>query len=161
MGRICQEAGSETFLLSPSSIQQMPNPFHPSLDWLEAKAVSTAQPEDTLSGVPQEYHEFCNVFSGEKANMLAPHWLYDLKINLEEGAKPFHGLIYSLSPPELTALREFLEENIRNGFICPSKSLWGSPVLFIKKKDGSLHLCVDFRTLNKVPDKNWYPFPLT
>src|SRR5258708_31411431 len=159
MGRICQEAGSETFLLSLSSIQQMPNPFHTSPDRLEAKAVLTAQPEDTLSGVPQEYHEFHNVFSGEKANALAPHWPYDLKINLEEGMKPIHGLIYSLSPPELTALREFLEENIWNGFIHPSKSPWGSLVLFVKKKDGSLHLCVDFRTLNRVTEKDRYPLP--
>ncbi len=136
----------------------MPNPFHTSPDWLEAKAASTAQPEDTLSGVPQEYHKFCNVFSGEKANALAPHWPYNLKINLEEGAKPFHRLIYSLSPPELTALREFLEENVWNGFICPSKSLWGSPVLFIKKKDGSPHLCVDFCTLNRVTEKDCYPY---
>src|SRR5258708_3909039 len=124
MGRICQEAGSETFLLSPSSVQRTPNPFHTSLDRLEAKATLTAQPEDTLSRVPQEYHEFRNVFSGEKANALAPHRLYDLKINLEEGAKLFHGPIYLLSPPELTALREFLEENIWNGFIRPSKSPW-------------------------------------
>src|SRR5260370_6323001 len=123
MGRICQEAGSETFLLSPSGIHQMPNPFHTSLDWLKAKATLTAQPEDPLSRVPQEYHEFCDVFSGEKANALAPHWPYDLKINLEEGAKPFHGPIYLLSPPELTVLREFLEETIRNGFIRCSQDI--------------------------------------
>jgi len=138
----------------------MPNPFHTSLDWLEAKATSTAQPEDTLSGVPQEYHKFCDVFSGEKANVLAPHQPYNLKINLEEGTKPFHRPIYSLSPPELTALREFLEENVRNGFICPSKSPWGSLVLFIKKKDGSLHLCIDFHALNRVTEKDCYPLPL-
>src|SRR5258708_38033295 len=134
MGRICQEAGSKIFLLSPSGTQQMPNLFQTSPDQLEAKAALTAQLEDPLSRVPQEYHEFCNVFSGEKANALAPHWQYNLKINLEEGAKPFHGPIYLLSPPELTVLREFLEENAQNGFICPSKSLWGSQVLFIKKK---------------------------
>src|SRR5258708_7673337 len=160
MGRICQEVGSKTFLLSPSSVQRMPNPFHTSLDWLEAKAVLTAQPEDTLSRVPQEYHEFCDVFSGEKANALAPHWLYNLKINLEEGMKPFHRLIYSLLPPELTVLREFLEENVQNGFICPSKSPWGSLVLFVKKKDGSLRLCVDFCALNRVTEKDHYPLPL-
>src|SRR5260370_3893801 len=118
MGRICQEAGSKMFLLSPSGVQQTPNPFHTSPDWLEAKAASTAQPEDTLSGVPQEYHEFRDVFSGEKANALAPHRPYDLKINLEEGVKPFHGPIYSLSPLELTAPREFIEENAQNAFIC-------------------------------------------
>src|SRR6266436_2124639 len=160
MGRICQEAGSETFLLSPSGVQRTPNPFHTSPDRLEAKAALTAQPEDTLSGVPQEYHEFHDVFSGEKANALAPHWLYDLKIKLEEGVKLFHGPIYLLLPPELTALREFLEENVQNGFICPSKSLWGSLVLFIKKKDGSLHLCVDFHALNRVTEKDHYPLPL-
>src|SRR5258708_13566129 len=129
----------------------MPNPFHTSLDQLEAKATLTAQPEDTLSGVPQEYHEFRDVFSGEKANVLAPHWLYNLKINLEEGMKPFHGLIYLLSPLELTALREFLEENVQNGFIRPSKSPWGSLVLFIKKKDLSLHLVSAFPTLTILP----------
>src|SRR5260221_3769137 len=160
MGRICQEAGSEMFLLSPSGIQQMPNPFHTSPDWLEAKAASTAQPEDPLSRVPQEYHEFCDVFSGEKANTLAPHRPYNLKINLEEGAKLFHRPIYSLSPPELSALREFLEENVKNGFIRPSKSPWGSPVLFVKKKDGSLHLCMDFCALNRVTEKDHYPLPL-
>ena len=120
----------------------------------------TAQQEDLLNRVPQEYHDFCDVFSGEKANMLAPHWLYDLKIDLEEGTKPFHGPIYSLSPPELTALRDFLEENTKNRFICPSKSPWGSPVLFIKKKDRSLCLCVDICALNRVMEKDCYPLPL-
>ena len=100
------------FLLSPSDAQQTPNLTQSNPDWLKAKAMSTVQLEDPLSGVPQEYHEFCDVFSGNMANALAPHWLYDLKINLEEGAKPFHGPIYLLSPLELTVLREFLEENI-------------------------------------------------
>ena len=94
------------------------------------------------------------------ANTLVPHQLYDLKINLEEGAKPFHGPIYSLSPLELTALREFLEENVRNSFIHPSKSPWGSPVLFVKKKDGSLCLCINFSTLNRAMEKDRYPLPL-
>ena len=90
---------------------------------------------------------------------LAPHRPYDLQINVKEGAKPIHRPIYSLSPPELTALRAFLEEHTRNGFIHPSKSPWGSPVLFIKKKDGSLHLCVDFCALNRVTEKDC-PLPL-
>ena len=60
----------------------------------------------------------------------------------------------------MTALREFLEEHTQNGFICPTKSPWGAPVLFVKKKDGSLRLCVDFRALNKVTEKDRYPLPL-
>src|SRR5258705_6419715 len=124
---------------------------------LSARSVKAVPTETLPDTIPREYLEFCEVFSGEKANILAPHRPYDLKINLEEGTKPFHGLIYSLSPPELTALREFLEENVRNGFIHPSKSPWGSPVLFVKKKDGSLHLCIDFRALNRVTEKDCYP----
>src|SRR5260370_14288140 len=58
------------------------------------------------------------------------------------------------------ALREFLDENTRNGFIRPSSSPWGSPVLFVKKKDGSLQLCMDYRALNKVTRKDQYPLPL-
>ncbi len=91
---------------------------------------------DPMNRIPIDYHEFHEVFSGTKANTLPPHQPYDLQISLEEGAKPFHGLIYSLLPPELTALREFLEEHTQNGFICPTKSLWGSLVLFIKKRMG-------------------------
>src|SRR5258705_3411444 len=58
------------------------------------------------------------------------------------------------------ALHEFLEEHTQYGFICPTKSLWGSLVLFVKKKDGSLCLCVDFCALNKVTEKDHYPLPL-
>src|SRR5258708_18333838 len=154
MKKLSQETGSTMFLLSPIDTLQ------PAPHWLEARAVATDPPEDPLSVIPMEYLEFHNVFSGDKANTLAPHRPYDLKINLEEGAKPFHGPIYSLSPPELSALREFLEENVKNGFIHPSKSPWGSPILFVKKKDGSLCLCMDFCTLNRVTEKDCYPLPL-
>src|SRR5260370_1302386 len=103
---------------------------------------------------------FADVFSDKKANTLPPHWPYDLQINTEGDSKPFYSPIYSLSQLELTALCKFLEENTRNGFIHPSRSPWGSPVLFIKKKDGSLCLCIDYQALNKVTQKDWYPLPL-
>src|SRR6266436_3093059 len=154
MKKLSQETGSATFLLSPIDTLQ-PAPHR-----LEARAAATDLPEDPLSVILMEYLEFCDVFSGDKANVLAPHRPYDLKINLEEGAKPFHRPIFSLSPPELSALREFLEENIKNSFIRPSKLPWGSPVLFVKKKDGSLRLCMDFCTLNRVTEKDHYPLPL-
>src|SRR5258705_532021 len=113
-----------------------------------------------MSGILIDYHKFYEVFSDAKASTLPPHQPYDLQISLEEGAKLFHGPIYSLSPPELTALQEFLEDHIWNGFICPTKSPWGSLVLFVKKKDGSLCLCIDFCALNKVTEKDHYPLPL-
>ena len=70
-----------------------------------------------LSNVPSEYHEFANVFSKTKAEILPPHRPYDLKINLEEGVQPPVGPIYSLSASEQEALKEFIEENLNTGFI--------------------------------------------
>ena len=113
-----------------------------------------------LSNIPPEYHDYADVFSETQANSLAPHRPYDLKINLDEGTSPPWGPIYSLSQSELLALREFIEENIRIGFIRPSRSPHGAPVLFVRKKDGSLRLCVDYRGLNKISLKDKYPLPL-
>src|SRR5258706_8084419 len=118
MTKLCKDLGTSTFVISMTNL----NP-------------SQATATEILDSIPAKYHEFCDVFSGVKAGTLAPHRPYDLQINVEEGAKPVHRPIYSLSPPELAALWEFLKEHTRNGFICPSKSPWGSPVLFIKKKD--------------------------
>ena len=111
---------------------------------VQARTSKLAQEAAELLNVPNEYHDFADVFSKAHANKLAPERPYDLKINLDEGASPPLGPIYSLSVIELKALREFIEENLAIGFICPSQSSYGTPVLFIKKKDGSLRLCVDF-----------------
>ena len=97
-----------------------------------------------LSTVPTQYHNFANVFSKSKANSLPPHHPYDLKIPLEEGSQPPLGPIYSLSPLELEALHTYLDKNLVTGTIRPSKSPFGAPILFVKKKDGSLRLCVDY-----------------
>jgi hypothetical protein len=97
-----------------------------------------------LKDVPEVYHEFADVFSRQKANTLPPHWDHDLKINIDEGTKVPVGPIYPLSEFELKTLREFIDENLKTGFIRPSNSPFRAPVLFIKKKDRSLRLCVDF-----------------
>jgi hypothetical protein len=114
-----------------------------------------------LKDVPEVYHEFADVFSRQKADTLPPHQDCDLKINIDEGVKIPAGPIYPLSKFELKTLREFIDENLKTGFIRPSNSPFGAPVLFIKKKDGSLQLCVDFRQLNAITRKDKYPLPLT
>ena len=121
--------------------------------------MSDTTPPD-LSSIPEEYHDFADVFDKAKADKLASHRPYDLKINLDEDSTPPLGQMYSLSPTELVALREFLDEHLANGFIRPSRSPYGAPVLFAKKKDESLRLCVDFRGLNKITKKDRYPLPL-
>jgi len=126
---------------------------------IQANSAKLAETPD-LSNVPFEYHKFANVFSKTKAEVLPSHHPYDLKINLEEGAQPPVGPIYFLSASEQEALKEFIEENLNTGFIRPTSSLHGAPVLFVKKKDGSLRLCVDFRGLNHISKKDHYPLLL-
>jgi hypothetical protein len=113
-----------------------------------------------LKDVPEVYHEFADVFSKQKADTLLPHQDCDLKINIDEGAKIPAGPIYLLSKFELT-LREFIDENLKTSFIRPLNSPFGAPVLFIKKKNGFLRLCVDFQWLNAITQKDKYPFSLT
>ena len=65
-----------------------------------------------------------------------------------------------MSESELKALKAYIDEHLANGFIQRSTSPAASPILFVKKKDASLRLCVDYRALNKVTIKNRYPMPL-
>jgi len=108
----------------------------------------------------EKYKDFVDVFEKNKADQLPEHRPYDCPINLEEGHSPPFGPIYGLSEPKLQTLRDYLTENLAKGFVQHSKSPAGAPILFVKKKDGSLRLCVDYRGLNKITKKNQYPLPL-
>jgi hypothetical protein len=83
-----------------------------------------------------------------------------MAIDLQPDAKAPWGPIYALSTAELRTVREYLDENLAKGAIRPSKSPAGAPILFVKKKDGSLRPCVDYRGLNEVTIKNRCPLPL-
>jgi len=109
-----------------------------------AKVSSVSPIPVDLDNVPKEYHDFADVFSKAKAETLGPHRPYDLKITLEDGAKMPHPPLYSLSKSELEALRTFLDEHLNMGFIRASQSPHAAPILFVRKKDGSLWLCIDF-----------------
>ena len=83
---------------------------------IQANSAKLAKAPD-LSNIPSEYHKFTNIFSKTKAEVLTPHCLYDLKINLGEGAQSLVGPIYSLLVSEQEVLKEFIEENLNMGFI--------------------------------------------
>ena len=75
------------------------------------------------------------------------------------GATPVSRAPYRMSPPELMELKMQLQELLDKGYIRPSVSPWGAPVLFVKKKDGTFRMCIDYRQLNKLTIKNRYPLP--
>jgi hypothetical protein len=92
--------------------------------------------------------EFKDVF--QEVPGLPPKRDIDFSINLMPGAAPVLKAPYRMSTPELKELQLQLEEILKKGYIHPSGSLWGAPVLFMKKKDGTLRLCIDFWQLTKV-----------
>jgi hypothetical protein len=110
--------------------------------------------------IPAVYQDYADIFSEEKAGILARHQMYDHTIELVDNSKVLHRPIYPLSESELAVLREYLEMALQKGWIRPSKSPAGAPILFVPKKDGGLRLCVDYRGLNALTIKNHYPLPL-
>ena len=104
--------------------------------------------------------EFKDVMPPKLPKKLPPRREEDHKIELEPGAKPPAMGPYRMVPPKLEELRRQLKELLDTGFIQPSKAPYGAPVLFQKKHDGSLRMCINYRALNKVTVKNKYPIPL-
>jgi hypothetical protein len=102
--------------------------------------------------------EFPDVFS-EDLPGLPPEREVEFTIDLVPGIGPISKAPYRMAPAELKELKEQLQDLLDQGFIRPSASPWGAPVLFVKKKDGSMRLCIDYRELNKVTIRNKYPLP--
>jgi hypothetical protein len=96
----------------------------------------------------------------EESAVIADYGPQDLAINLELGSTLLHKLLYNLLRTELELLRKYLEDYMARGWIRRSKSLAGAPILFVKKKDGTIRLCVDYCGLNKITIKNRHPLPL-
>ena len=111
----------------------------------------------TIEDVPV-VNEFSDVFSDELPG-LPPDREIEFAIDLAPGTEPVSKAPYRMAPVEVKELATQLQHLLEKGVIRPSVSPWGAPVLFVKKKDGSMRLCIDYRELNKLTFKNKYPLP--
>ncbi|KAM0067440.1 putative nucleotidyltransferase, Ribonuclease H [Helianthus debilis subsp. tardiflorus] len=102
--------------------------------------------------------DFSDVFLEELPG-LPPDREVEFRIHLIQGTAPIAKAPYLLAPTEMLELKKQLDELLEKGFIQPSSSPWGAHVLFVKKKDGSMRMCIDYMELNKITIKNWYPLP--
>ncbi|KAI2661141.1 Transposon Tf2-6 polyprotein [Labeo rohita] len=125
------------------------------------------QPETKLattlkvpSSIPTEYQDLLEAFSRTRATQLPPHRPGDCAIDLIPGATPPRGRIFQLSQAESEAMRTYIQEELAKGFIRPSTSPTSAGFFFVKKKDGGLRPCIDYRGLNEVTVKYRYPLPL-
>ena len=154
---------SETFIVYVASLSSNASPnsspleldVHPS----RRSQVSGLIAKEALTKVPAEYSDFADVFSPDLASELPKHTgINNHAIELVDSQQPPYG--HSLGPVELESLKAYIETNLGNEFIRPSKSLLGAPILFDRKSDGSFRLCVDYRDLNNLTIKNRYLLPL-
>ena len=107
---------------------------------------------------PRVVCEYGDVFPDELPG-LPPHKDVDFVMELHPGTSPISMTPHRMAPVELQELKVQIQDLLDRGFIRPSTSPWGTPVLFAKKKDKTLHLCIDYRKLNRVTIKNRYPLP--
>ncbi|GJR99246.1 reverse transcriptase domain-containing protein [Tanacetum coccineum] len=121
------------------------------------KKEETVASEKQIEDVPV-VRDFPEVFP-EDLPGLPPTRQVEFHIELIPGAAPVARAPYRLAPAEMKELAEQLKELSDKGFIRPSSSPWGAPILFVKKKDGSFRMCIDYRELNKLTVKNRYPLP--
>ncbi len=160
----------ETFVSSMQNLKQKEDldgtkrPTYPKLLFVEAKTFMKATKkgdafliyvfpspnfEPCAHEIPSQYHEFKDVCEKKNVKILSKHQLYNYTIDLhEERMQPPFGPIYSFSQDKLVAFREYIDEIFKKGFIQQSKSVIGALILFVKKKDGSLCMCVNYRGLN-------------
>jgi hypothetical protein len=103
-------------------------------------------------------NEFPDVFLEELPGML-PDRDIEFVIELKSGTVPIYKTPYRMATLELAKLKEHIKELLEKGYIYPSSSPWGAPVIFILKKDGTQRLCIDYHALNEVTVKKKYPLP--
>jgi len=115
---------------------------------------------DSNNPIPPEFHEFLEVFTEKEPTAPPPHHTQDHHIPLEEGKTPPYEPLQPLNQEKMRALREYLETNEKRGWIRASTSPVGAPIHFVKKKDEGLHLCVDYRQLNEITNKDRTLLPL-
>ena len=144
-----------TALRAPLGLAKMT--IHPA----RAAQIAALKQDEAPTKVPSEYTDYADVFSFDLVMELSE----DTSINkhaikLHNGKQPAYGPIYSLGPVELENLKTYIKTYLKTGFIQLFKSPAGAPILFNKKPDGSLWLCVNYWGFNNLTIKNWYPLPL-
>ena len=125
--------------------------------------IVTVNDDTTRTEYPEQVQpiltEFSDIFPKELPAGLPPQRQLDHRIELVPGAEPPHRAPYRMSPKGLDELKKQLRELTEKGYIQPSVSPFGAPVLFVPKKDGGVRMCVDYRALNRVTVHNRYPLP--
>ena len=151
------DENSKTFVVHVAALEAPELAVHSS----RAPLLAALQQDKVPTEIPPEYADYTDVFSFDLAMELPENTsINENAIELVGGKQLPYGPIYSQNPVELETLKAYIETHLKTGFIRPSKSPAGAPILFDKKPDGNLRLCVNYRGLNNLTIKNRYLLPL-
>jgi hypothetical protein len=152
-------SGLPEYVVSSMEVEEMVKSGEPVyIVKLNAVNVDSDTNTSDVPGLEQLLQEFSDVLSGLPEG-LPPTRAGDHHIRLEPGTTPPASRIYPLSGAQLAELRAQLQELLEKGFVRPSTSPYGAPILFVPKKDGGWRLCIDYRALNKITVRNQHPLP--
>ena len=126
----------------------------------ELEAYQQSKNVNPATLLPERYQKYLHAFLKKEANTLPKHGPQNHTIHLKEGAQASAFTLYSMSYNEAQELYHYLDKNLSKEFIWVSHSESAAPVLFVKKPEGGLCFCIDYRDLNAVTVKNWYPLSL-
>ncbi|QGA19827.1 hypothetical protein EYB26_007522 [Talaromyces marneffei] len=151
--RNTKDRKTETFITSLSEIEK-------AIEDKRAEDRSVQEEREIKEQLPEQYHEFVDVFSKIKSDELPERKEYDHRIELEKEVELGYCPLYRITAEELQAAKDYIVENLDKGFIVPSNAPYASPILMAKKPGGGLRFCVDYRRLNSLTRKDRYPLPL-
>ena len=151
------DKNSEIFVVHVVAFKNLELVIHPSRAFL----LTALQQDKAPTEIPPKYADYVDVYSSDLVMELPENTgMNEHAIELVEGKQPPYRPIYSLSSVKLETLKTYIKTHLKTGFIRPSKSPTGASILFDKKLNGSLCLCVNYQGLNNLTIKNHYLFPL-
>jgi len=127
--------------------------------WNEEEKAARSEAE-AKKLVPEKFHKWIKVFCKKQSERMSIRKIWDHAIEVKEGFVPRKGKMYPLSRKEREEVHEFIQEQLRKGYIRPSKLPQTAPVFFVRKKDGKKQMVQDYQYLNEWTVKNNYPLPL-
>jgi hypothetical protein len=158
-----EETWEEIAVIDNDTLQMITNPdleVKKEVPHKDTEKDTASTKQDPRKIVPQEYHGYLSVFKEKREPVQPPHRHHDHGIPLIDHEVPPFEPLRALDETRLQVLREYLDSSVKRGWIRCSTSPVGAPIHFVKKKDGGLRLCVDYRGLNAITVKDRTPLPL-
>lgn len=159
---LAQQPENQCFALSLRDIELISEPSMERLPTVQLCGITKTIPKnaDPKHYLPCQYYDFLDVFNRKQANTLPPHRPWDHTIGLQPENQPPAARPYSMNLHELKSLREYLDKELDKDLIRVSRSPAAAPVLFVKKPNGDLRFCIDYRGVNAITAKNRHSLPL-